>query len=139
MMSWFTKRFRFKAALALAALYVFCVLAPHAAFALADAAAAAHCLNENRGHVHQHDGTTAHVHADGVAHQHSKGGAPHDDADADDKTAHTNCCGLFCLSALANAFPPALLAPSPSMSVEPSTDRGLASRGPDRINRPPIA
>ena len=135
MLSWFGKRFRFKAALTLAALYAFCILAPHAAFAFADAAAAAHCLNESRGHVHQQDAAvkhqhaaaTVHVHADGTTHEHSKSSAPQDDANADGKGPPANCCGLFCVTGLANAMPPLLAAPVLSAVVEPSADQGLSS------------
>ena len=137
MLSWLAKRFRFRAALALAALYAFCVLAPHAAFAFADAAAAAHCLNEGRGHVHQHDAVVAHVHADGATHEH--GSAPDDAPNSDRKSPFTNCCGLFCITGLANAMPPLLAAPRLARQVEPGADQGLRSRGPDRIIRPPIA
>jgi hypothetical protein len=139
MLSWLSTRFRFKAALALAALYAFCVLAPHAAFALADADAAAHCLNEQRGHAHQPKAAEKHVHADGTTHEHPKSSAAHDDANGDGKGTSTNCCGLFCLTALANAMPPLISAPLLSTVVEASADRGLPSRAPDRINRPPIA
>jgi|RhiMethySRZTD1v2_1073278.scaffolds.fasta_scaffold26391_1 hypothetical protein len=137
MLSWLAKRFRFRAALALAALYALCVLAPHAALAFADATAAAHCLNEGRGHVHQPDAVVAHVHADGATHEH--GSAPGDAANFDGKSLSTNCCGLFCLTGLANAMPPLLAAPRLARQVEPSANQGLRSRGPDRINRPPIA
>jgi hypothetical protein len=141
MLSWFATRFRFKAALALAALYAFCVLAPYAAFAFAAADAVAHCLKQAHGpaHVHEHGGATKHVHADGTAHEHGTGGAAHDDADSTEKAVNGNCCGLFCLTALADAVPPALSVPALSIALEAAAAPGLASRSPDRINRPPIA
>ena len=73
MLTSLTRRLRFKAALALAALYAFCVIAPHAALALTEAAA--HCLTEphSASHVHQPQ-SKVHVHADGVAHTHDDAG-----------------------------------------------------------------
>jgi hypothetical protein len=137
MVSRFGKRFRSKAALALAALYAFCILAPHVAFAFADAAAAAHCLNEGPAHVHHHGVASKHQHADSSTHEHGNGNAPHDDADG--KTSLTSCCGLFCINGLADAMPPLLSVSPLSSALEPSAGQGLKSRGPDRINRPPIA
>ena len=137
MLSGLNKRFRLKAAVALAALYAFCVLAPHTALALADAA---HCLTEPHGaaHVHQQHATKSHVYADGVAHAHPDTGTPQKDSDADGKSHSGNCCGLFCVTAMAHEPALALFASPTTLLVGPGEFYQLAGRGPDRINRPPI-
>jgi hypothetical protein len=144
MLTRLTRSFRVRAAIFLAVAYAFCVLAPHAALAFADAASAVHCLGDHGpAHVHQQDGVKPHHHADGAEHQHashqpSDSGAtpPHSDSDG---KAQANCCGLFCLTALPCESLPTLAAPALHASIGSSSDYGLASRGPDRINRPPIA
>ena len=138
MLSGLNKRFRLKAAVALAALYAFCVLAPHTALALANAA---HCLTEPHGaaHVHQEQAATkSHVHADGMAHAHPDTGTPQKDSDADGKSHSGNCCGLFCVTALAHEPALALFVPPAALLVGLGEFYQLAGRGPDRINRPPI-
>jgi len=133
-----------RAALGLAALYAFCVLAPHAAVALGSVA---HCLTDDRpaGHAHKTKADVApHTHADGTAHHH--GGTPPADHDAvtadpqdhskaDDKSG--NCCGLFCISAIAAEPGPTLLAPV-SFAALPAMADALTGRDPGRLNRPPI-
>ena len=151
-----TRSFRVKAAIAVAALYAFCILLPATAFALADGRMAPPCLLDDlalvvaQNHapaadvpaVHHHDGTP-HDHA-GAAHHHH-GDGPHAAA-ADQqsnpdhgKTRPGECCGLFPLVALAGglrfALPPARLA----SSVIPALTDALTGREPDRIIRPPIA
>jgi hypothetical protein len=131
------KACRSRAARILVVLYALCVLAPAGALALGDAAYAAHCLTHDHhgvGQAHDHADTVGqvHVHHDGTSHEHSK---------ADDPTgkAPTECCGLFCLTALPG--PMADLANRPSfgavvLSIAPD-DR--AGRGSDLLFRPPIA
>ena len=141
-----TKRFRFKAAGALIALYALCILAPHAALALGSGAA--HCLTEGpvAGHVHAaqatphaHAGSSEpHHHDDGAALGHDDSGAPHKHSGQDGKGHAGNCCGLFCVSALALEADTAIHAPpavSPALS---GLYDSLAGRGPDRLIRPPI-
>ncbi|HKS63035.1 MAG TPA: hypothetical protein VJT13_15140 [Xanthobacteraceae bacterium] len=140
MLSGLSKRFRLKAAVALAALYAFCVLAPHAALALSNAAA--HCLTEAPGAAHVHHApakAAQHVHADGVAHTHDDTSAPNQHPDADGKSHAGNCCGLFCVTALSHEAAPTLLAPPAAPLVRSGAFYHLAGCGPDRINRPPIA
>ena len=136
MLTSLTRRWRFKAALALAALYAFCVIAPHAALALTEAAA--HCLTEPHGasHVHQPQ-SKVHVHADGVAHTHDDAG-PQKPADAG-KDHGGACCGLFCVTALTHEPAPTLSAPLAAGLIGPGHQYELPGRGPERINRPPIA
>lgn len=135
MLFWMTRQFRFKAALALAALYAFCILAPHAALAFTNAANAAPCLGETHGlaHVH-HAAANTHVHADGTAHEHDGGKHQHSDG----KAQHANCCGLFCVTALANDPGVVLVVPELGTPAQIALVDGLPSRGPERINRPPI-
>jgi hypothetical protein len=133
-----TRRFRFNAALALAAIYAFCVIAPHAALAVTDTTA--HCLTEPHGasHVHRAQAETrVHVHADGTAHAHGDT-APHQQKDADKDHGGT-CCGLFCVSALAHEPALTLSAPLAATPIGLGQQYELAGRGPERINRPPIA
>jgi hypothetical protein len=152
MLSLPTKVFRIKAAVALAALYAFCLLAPTLAFAFANDAAIPFCLTENHISPH-HDAGAMHVHGDGVGHHHADGlhadgvhadglshdhSAPHDHA-GDPNSGLADCCGLFPMVGLSGepriAFGPSNLA----SVVLPPLMVALHGRGPDRINRPPIA
>jgi hypothetical protein len=139
MLSILTRRFRFKAAAALAVLYSFCVLAPAAALAVADQEATAHCLTEPHGHsgAHHH-AHHVHKHADGKAHVHDDAGTVADHS-SDDKAQAGKCCGLFCLTALATTNVPTLGKPALTTAPLATTDAGLAGRDPERITRPPIA
>jgi hypothetical protein len=142
------RRFRTRAALVVAALYAFCVLAPHAALALGHAAA--HCLTEDHSaaaHVHKAKAQTAsHIHADGTVHHHggipADGDAmttdPHQHSDADGKSQSGNCCGLFCISAIALETGVAMPAPPLVAADLSSLHDALSGRSPGRINRPPI-
>ena len=127
-----------RAAVALAALYGFCVLAPHAAFAFAQVAA--HCLTEpGVAHVHPEPVKTAqHVHADGAEHDHHGSGAAPEHSGDEGRSHGGNCCGLFCVTALPHEPVPALSVPPAARLVEPGALDHLTGRGPDRINRPPI-
>ena len=126
-----TRRFRFNAALALAALYASCVIAPHAALALTDAAA--HCLTEPHGSSHVHRAqaeTRVHVHADGTAHTHGDT-APHKQKDVDKDHGGT-CCGLFCVTALAHEPALTLSAPLAASLIGPATGQLVLRAGPDQ-------
>lgn len=141
------RRHRFAAALALAAFYALCSLAPHAAVALGaephcliDAPVASHVhaakAEPNAHPSHGHTGGM-HQHADGTVHRHSGGSLPQH-SDGHDKNGAT-CCGLFCITAIALdvavMLPPA---PPPVTLAALGRDEALAGRGPVRINRPPI-
>jgi len=136
---------RWRAALALAGLYACCILVPSVALALTSAAA--HCLTDTHGAAHVHPAiANTHVHADGVAHKHhdraahthADEGAPNGHADSGGKTHDGNCCGLFCITALAHEAPAALSAPPAVSRALPALADFLSGRGSDRINRPPI-
>jgi hypothetical protein len=132
----------------LAALYAFCVLAPHAALALGGALG--HCLTEvSAAHVHQPP-TVTHMHADGTVHTHTAPAAhSHDGAAGPDGTAKhepkggdhkpsANCCGVFCLSAMAQDVPMKLGPDHVGTTLVADIPETLSGRAPGRINRPPI-
>ena len=138
MLSALTKTFRAKAATVLAVLYALCILAPSVAFAFSDNPAVAHCLTE--GHVGPHDhGGKVHVHADGTAHEHHDDGAAPQPAGDDGKTPVATCCGLFSVVAIPDESDVNLGLYSPASVVIPVPAEALSGRGPERINRPPIA
>jgi hypothetical protein len=155
MLSLPTKSFRVRAAVALAAVYAFCILLPATAFALADGRMAPPCLMDDLAaspvHDHamlaelaagHHHGSASHTHAE-MAHYHGDGGhaagaAPQTDPDHG-KSRPGECCGLFPMMALAGGLRPA---PAPSgltSTIIPLLTDDLTGRGPDRIIRPPIA
>jgi hypothetical protein len=49
---------------------------------------------------HNHD-SSIHVHAAGTTHRHHDSGAASEHSDGDGKSPAGNCCGLFCMTALA--------------------------------------
>jgi hypothetical protein len=136
----YDRRMRWRAAIALAALYAFCVLLPSAALAVTQVAA--HCLTGSNGASHVHrtveKAPSPHSHADAAQHDHSHDGAPHSHDKTSDKSAGGNCCGLFCVSALAHdsAFSPAVVFAAAKDS--PALADALVGHEPDRITRPPI-
>ena len=134
-----SKTSRWRAAVALAVMYAFCVLMPHAA--LAFAGAAAHCLTEAGGaaHVHQqHAATTTHVHADGTVHTHQAPAAPDHTSDTDAAKHSGTCCGLFCVSAIADEPAIALTVPPLAAPEPPALEAALSGCEPALIIRPPI-
>jgi hypothetical protein len=131
-----TKAFRVKAAIVLAALYMLCILAPSAAFAFSASPGVAHCLTE--GHVGVYDHAKVHVHADGAAHQHEHDGfAP--PSSGDEKSRVASCCSLFSVVAIPGEPGLSLGLHNPASIVLPVPADRLSGRGPERINRPPIA
>jgi len=144
MLSALTKTFRAKAATALAVLYALCVLAPAVAFALSDDPAVAHCLTEGHVGIHDHGGKPEHggklhVHADGSPHQHHDDGVAPQSSGHDGKAALATCCGLFSVVAIPGEPLPNFGLHSLASVVLPVLLDALSGRGPDRINRPPIA
>ncbi len=144
MLSAVTRAFRVKAAIVLAAAYALCTLAPAAAFAFSDNPAVVHCLTEGHVGVHgessKHDhGGKPHVHADSTAehHHHDDGAAP--PSAADDKANVASCCGLFSVVAIPGEPGVRLGLHGPASTVISILGEALSGRGPDRINRPPIA
>jgi hypothetical protein len=144
MLSVLTKTFRAKAAAVTAVLYALCILAPAVAFALSDDPAVAHCLTEGHVGIHdhgakpEHDGKL-HVHADGSAHQHHDDGMAPPPSDNDGKAAIATCCGLFSVVAIPGEPLPNFGFHRLASVVLPVLGEALRGRGPNRINRPPIA
>jgi hypothetical protein len=137
------KTMRWKAALTLAVLYALSFLVPPVAFAVSGGPA--HCLTDT-GSAHVHESIAkpvqSHAHGDGAshshgAHDHADDGIAHDHADGSGKSA-TNCCGLFCVSAMAHASPEFATSPVVSTQMVAVLADVLTDRGPDRMNRPPI-
>lgn len=146
MLAALTRTFRVKAAIVLAAVYALCALAPSAAFAFSGNPMVAHCLVEDHVGVHSYDGKVgvhagdkAHVHADGTAHQHHHDGAAPQPSGNDDRARVATCCGLFSVVAIAGEPGLSLGLYSPASPVIPALGETLSGRGPERINRPPIA
>src|SRR5215831_14533603 len=132
----FPKAFRVKAAVVLAALYMLCILAPAAAFAFSASLGVTHCLTE--GHVGMHDHGNVQVHADGTAHHHDHDGAAPPSGD-DEKSRVASCCSLFSVVAISGEPGPSLGLYNPAAIVLAVLADTLSGRGPERINRPPIA
>ncbi|HZQ14129.1 MAG TPA: hypothetical protein VFB31_15090 [Pseudolabrys sp.] len=125
MLSWLSRKWRWRAASLLVALYAFCLATPTAVLAFSPGAIPAHCLTDD----HQDVGVM-HVHEDGSAHHHSGG-------KSDDGDYASKCCGLFSVSAIAPdlAILPALYRPAsrqPALAADSRTGRGS-----ERIDRPP--
>ena len=137
MLSAFAKAIRVKGAIVLAALYTLCILAPSAAFAFSASPGVAHCLTEGHVGIHDHGGKV-HVHADGTAHHHDHDGAAPPSGDGE-KSRVASCCSLFSVVALPGESGLSLGLYSPGSTVLPVLADALSGRGPERINRPPIA
>jgi hypothetical protein len=137
MLSVLTKTFRAKAAMIVAALYLLCILAPSAVFAFSVNPGLAHCLTEGHVGVHDHGGKI-HIHADGTAHQHDDDGAAPPSGD-NEKSRVATCCSLFSVVAISGETGLSLGLYSPASIMLPVVPDSLNGRGPDRINRPPIA
>jgi hypothetical protein len=131
-----TSTFRAKAAIVLAALYMLCILAPSAAFAFSTNPGVAHCLTEGHVGVHDHGGKV-HVHADGIAHHHDDDATP--PSGDNEKSPVATCCSLFSVVAISGEPGPSWGLYSPASTVLPVLADALSGRGPERINRPPIA
>jgi hypothetical protein len=141
MLTQLTRGSRVRAAIALAALYAVCVVAP--ALALAGSTRAAHCLTDDQdGLAHVHARAQApssmHAHGDGTLHEHADHAAPAGGAD-DPPGLAGSCCGLFCISAVTGDAALPVAEPVHASRVLPLPDDRRAGRGPDRINRPPIS
>lgn len=119
----FTRGLRFRIALAMAAFAAFAFVAPPLAVAFAPAEHGVYCLTHN-------DHAMGQEHEDGIAGQskHSHDGSAH----------KSQCCGLFCVTALApemrQGWNPVVLSPEPFSGIEPS----FHSRFTELHYRPPI-
>ena len=127
MLGWLTKRLRRRAATLLVVLYAICLLAPSAAFALADGPRQAHCLTQA-----DHGLAKAHAHHDGARHEHPQ-------KSDDEQGQLKNCCGLFCLTALTPAIDLAIGQSPVGSSLVATLEDAVAHAAPDRLDRPPIS
>jgi hypothetical protein len=145
MLTRLTRTLRLRAAITLALAYALCVLVPPVALAFMDGAAVVHCLTTRHQHrtaaVNTHDvdthahHTTADNHGGASAHDHD---SHHGSGAQTDGQAGINCCGIFCLSAMPMSPAPDVSPPARIVSLVSAIDHGIAGRGPDRIDRPPI-
>jgi len=128
-----SKCVRVRAALALVALYSFCLLVPPAALALGDNAV--HCLTDKG-----HSAVSTHIHADGTVHVHATVGDQQDADGSTDQGSHPgNCCGVACLSAIAPLMPADLLDQARFTSLVALIADRVDGRAPERLYRPPIS
>jgi hypothetical protein len=138
MLSVLTRTMRLKAAMFLAAIYAFAVLAPHTAMAFADPGTLAHCLKQDGSrHNHVAPEPDVHVHADGTAHNHGNDGPS--SAPDEGKGPSAACCGLFSTSAVVIDLRVFLPVPVVASQILPFPVAGVDGQGPGRIIRPPIA
>ena len=135
-----TKKLRTRAAIFIAVTYAFCVLVPAAALAFVDSPTVFHCLPKTSGIADTaEDDGTAHSHADEVFHQHEQSGTQDHHSSQDGNADAGNCCGLFCVSALADdsGLTFGVFAPASRSVLAVAT--GLTGRAPCPLHRPPIA
>jgi len=134
-----TRTWRHRAAVLLAVLYAFCLVAPVTAFAFSQAATApchagleapkadSHAAAQHHSHGMSHDAT-----AQAAAEQATP------EADTADKALPGKCCGLFCVTALE---PPPLAVADVRMAAASTVvlpaPTPLLGRGSARIDRPP--
>jgi hypothetical protein len=138
MLSLLTKKFRINAAVVVAVLYALCVLAPSVALAFPDSMAT-HCLIDDLAGASPHEhGVTAHVHADGIKHQHP-GVSAHKTSGDENKGHGADCCGLFSVVAIPGTVTLILGSANLTPVAFPALEESLRGRGPERINRPPIS
>lgn len=133
-----TSKWRERAAAIVVALYALCLVAPTAAFAFSDDLMPAHCLSLADDHPGAAELAVAesHTYQDGINH-HKSSDSKSSPGDADHPG---NCCGLFCLTAIA---PPAFsIAETRVVQVSvvalPAAE-SLFGRSASRIDRPPRA
>lgn len=140
MLTGFGKTTRTKAALALAVLYAFCVLAPATALALGDAAKSVHCLTKAHGAAPVTDHSAMlHDHGDAGHHQEDAAGLAQGDSGDEPDRAPGKCCGTFCIAGIEHEPTIGLIPPPLFQADYRALDDPVRSRGPDRIIRPPIA
>lgn len=135
-----TKTLRRRAAIMIAVAYAFCVVIPAAALAFGDSPTVFHCLQgtDRMANAAEHGGTS-HAHGDGAIHQHAQSSVPDHHSDQNGKADAGNCCGLFCVSALAHSPSLTFGVFAPASPSVPEIANGLTGRAPDPLHRPPIA
>lgn len=145
-----TQQWRVRFAVIVAASYVFVSLMPSAALAFTDNQAAIHCfgITQNQylgAHTHRQAGIAATNHAavtpvhSHALHEHAAPAEKHADGmiPSDTHAQPAQCCGLFCISGITQAFALTSVRVSHvSCRVTPVTGF-LSGKYPDRIDRPP--
>lgn len=142
-----TKNLRRRAAIVIAVAYAFCVLAPTAALAVVVSPTVFHCIGALDAKSDAKQVSETRQHADGSAHHPEQsapddskiqlGGVP-DHHSGQDKSDTGNCCGVFCVSAIAHD-PGMTFGQSEPASAAPSgVVTGLIGRAPGPLHRPPI-
>jgi len=125
MLARLTRKWRWRAATLLVALYALCAVAPVAAFAISDGGITAQCLTDNRQAVsespHRQDGATR----------------QHLGPAADEHGSLTKCCGLFCVTAIAPSFDLVSTPIVQTSDVATLAAKSLFGHGSSRIDRPP--
>lgn len=141
---------RCRAAILLSVAYALAVLAPHAALAFSNGPVTAHCLTEIANILHKHDFkdlsldagheklSPTQVHGDTAVHVHGEMKSAAGHFKQINHGSEKNCCGLFCISAIAWADIAPLLLPVSFAASSPTADTKLRSRSPDRLIEPPI-
>jgi len=135
-----TKHLQRRAAIIIAVAYAICVLAPTAALAFANSPTMRHCLPETNGMAiaAEHDGV-AHSHTDEAVISQEQGDASDHHSNNDGKADTGNCCGLFCVSALAHDPGLTFGLFAPQSAAASAVVAGLIGRAPSPLHRPPIA
>lgn len=140
-----TKKLRKRAAILIAVAYAFCVMAPAAALAVVNSPTVFHCIGAlTAKSAPAHQQSAAHTHADGSAHQHEQdahdhGAAPDHHSNKDGKADTGSCCGLFCVSAIAQDPGVTFGVTSLATTSVAALANGLNGRAPCPLHRPPIA
>ena len=80
-----------------------------------------------------------HVHADGTAHAHAGDHASPKHANGDGKEHGSTCCGLFSVVGIPGEPAFSLGVFARTSLASPALQDPISGRGPERINRPPIA
>lgn len=132
MLTLLTSKLRRRAAITLAVLYSLFAMMPPVALAAVNSLTTPSIFGEN------HNKTRVHLHTDGISHDHSDHGAPHEHPGHADGKA-TNCCGLFSLSAIGADVEVLLDRESRGRILVALADAGVKDRSPDRLYRPPIS
>jgi hypothetical protein len=126
MLSALNRGLPFRLAMALAAFAALCFIAPPAAMAFGHGKAAVHCL----------------THADdldhGLAPDSQHGAKHHGDHSAPSGQHQSNCCGLFCLSALPVDGSESIEAPWGEISLAVAPEPSFLGQTPVCPDRPPI-
>ena len=135
-----TQNLRKRATILIAVAYAFCVMAPVAALAFAESPTVGHCLPDTTATANatEHSGP-AYANTDGAVSQNEQSGASDHHSNKDGKADTGNCCGLFCVPALAHDPGLTFGLFAPQSAAASAVVAGLIGRAPCPLHRPPIA